>query len=70
VILVLVSLDPEMPRSDLIVELQAVALVPAALAGTVVGALAVFRMTRRTLPGSLASGALKAIGWFWDQSEI
>jgi membrane protease YdiL (CAAX protease family) len=39
------------------------AMLPAALAGVVLGAFVAFRMTRRTLHGPISSGALAPIGW-------
>jgi membrane protease YdiL (CAAX protease family) len=50
-------------RGMLASRIQAVALLPASLAGALVGSLVALRMTRRSFPGSIASGALKPLGW-------
>ena len=42
---------------------QSIATIPSALLGTAFGMLLMFRMTRRSLPGPLASGALHSVGW-------
>lgn len=42
---------------------ETLTLLPAALIGTILGAVAAFRMTRRSFPGAIASGALRPIGW-------
>jgi hypothetical protein len=38
-------------------------MVPAVLAGEIIGGIVAFRMTRRTLSGPIGSGALLSIGW-------
>jgi membrane protease YdiL (CAAX protease family) len=48
---------------EIIAEAQRVVMVPAALAGTLLGELAALWLTRHSLPGSLRSGALRPIGW-------
>ena len=50
------------PR-QLSARVQAVAFVPGYLLGTAIGAAAALRLVRRSLPGPLASGALKPLGW-------
>jgi membrane protease YdiL (CAAX protease family) len=44
-------------------EMQRTIAVPASLVGTVLAGLVVLRMTRRSLPGPMKSGALSPIGW-------
>jgi membrane protease YdiL (CAAX protease family) len=44
-------------------EMQRTITVPASLVGTVLAGLVVLRMTRRSLPGPIKSGALSSIGW-------
>lgn len=44
-------------------QVQRIAIIPAALVGTALGWLLMLRMTRRSLPGPLASGALSLVGW-------
>lgn len=43
--------------------IQSIATIPAALLGTALGWLLMLQMTRRSLPGPLASGALSLVGW-------
>ena len=43
--------------------IQRAVVVPAAIAGEITGGAVVLRMARRSLPGSLASGALQPLGW-------
>lgn len=50
-------------RQLLAAKVQAVAFLPATIVGSLVGLLVAFRMTRSSFPGSIASGALKPIGW-------
>ena len=50
-------------RQMLAARIQAVALLPATLVGSLVGSLVAWRMTRLSFPGSIASGALKPLGW-------
>ena len=44
-------------------DVQSIATIPSALLGTAFGMLLMLRMTRRSLPGPLASGALSPVGW-------
>ena len=69
VLVVLLALGSSIPTTELEPQLQAIALIPAALAGMAFGGFAAFRMTRHTLPGSIASGALSPIGWSWGSGR-
>jgi membrane protease YdiL (CAAX protease family) len=51
-------------------KVQSVTLLPAALLGTALGALAAFKMTRRSFPGPMSSGALAAVGWSSASSGV
>lgn len=51
------------PGSQVVSDVQRAVAVPAALAGEIIGGMAALRMARRTLPGPIASGALRSIGW-------
>jgi membrane protease YdiL (CAAX protease family) len=51
------------PGPRIAADVQRAVVVPAALAGQIVGGLAALRMARRSLPGPVGSGALVPIGW-------
>lgn len=51
------------PGPQVVADVQRGVAVPAALAGEIIGGLVAFRMTRRTRPGPIGSGALGFIGW-------
>ena len=48
---------------DIAERMPEIATLPSAIAGNLVAAWIVFRMTRRSLPGPLRAGALASIGW-------
>lgn len=51
------------PGPHVAAEVQRLVTVPATLAAQIIGVVLAFRMTRRSLPGPIASGALASIGW-------